>query len=228
MFETASSIFFCCIFGIAKYPMARKVNSLRESTPNLTYLPSTLPNQSALLAESYALPASWGRDVLRRTEVASTQYHVTCANYAVSIKQAIQTGTLALGPGRIGRMNLLGLDSVKPVGTGSQAQKFWNDQFKLGRAIENYLAKSPSLPPSRAPIDEGIEQITDIREHTSSGYSVPGDLWPLYDDFANYDVVTGAVPMYAEQQKAMALAVTFGMPAIQDPFIQVVDKTGFA
>ncbi|KAJ7477534.1 hypothetical protein FB451DRAFT_1173082 [Mycena latifolia] len=55
---------------------------------------------AALLAESYALPAPWGRDAMRRTEVASTQYHATCANYAASIKQAIQTGTLALGPGR--------------------------------------------------------------------------------------------------------------------------------
>ncbi|KAJ7477447.1 hypothetical protein FB451DRAFT_1172999 [Mycena latifolia] len=243
---------------------------------------------AALLAESYALPAPRGRDVFRRTEVASTQYHATCANYAASIKQAIQTGSLALGPGRtwpdefawsggfyvtpdqanaeafgaaflthclvlsselsFDPSNLRYLPyiseaviSVKPLGTtGSQAQKFWNDQFKLGEAIQKYLAKSPSLPPSSAPIDEGIvnddnptsqtqgvapptqEQITDIREDTSSGYSVPGDLWPLYDDFANYDVVTGAVPMYAEQQTAMAVAVTFGMPAIQDPFIQVV------
>lgn len=66
------------------------------------------------------------------------------------------------------------------------------------------------------------EQIADIRKDTSSLKSVPNDRWAFYDEIKDYDVVTGAVPLYSTQQKFMDAAVAVGMPAIQTPFIQVV------
>ncbi|KAJ7144193.1 hypothetical protein C8R44DRAFT_725164 [Mycena epipterygia] len=128
---------------------------------------------------------------------------------------------------------ILSSDSFIGVKTlGTTAQQFFDRQEKLGSAIENYVEHSPSSQPlsenDRNPSQPAKfappnqEQIADIREDTSSSYRVPGDLWSLYDDFAKYDVVSGAVPMKADQQAEMAIAVKAGMPAIQDPFVQVV------
>ncbi|KAJ6601962.1 hypothetical protein DFH09DRAFT_1069507 [Mycena vulgaris] len=51
---------------------------------------------SALLAESYALPATSRSEVARRLDIASTQYHATCATYATAIKRAIMGKTFNL------------------------------------------------------------------------------------------------------------------------------------
>ncbi|KAJ7217626.1 hypothetical protein C8J57DRAFT_1395515 [Mycena rebaudengoi] len=56
---------------------------------------------AALLAESYALPSTISRKI-RRTEVATTQYHATCGDIATIIKQQMDStdDTFALLPGR--------------------------------------------------------------------------------------------------------------------------------
>ncbi|KAJ7429800.1 hypothetical protein B0H11DRAFT_2211866 [Mycena galericulata] len=104
-------------------------------------------------------------------------------------------------------------------------QGFFDEQFKLGDAIREYLCDKAGLPNDetcQVPISDE-DQIADMRKDTSSPYSVPSNLWSSYDDLARYDVISGTVPMQPDQKQIMDVAVTeFGMPAIQDPFIQVV------
>lgn len=103
--------------------------------------------------------------------------------------------------------------------------QFWNDQNTLGLAFKAYV-KSHNLTPlpfrrgdrPYAPPDQN--QIANIRNDPSSSDFVCEWLWPVYDDFAQYDVISGAVPISPDQQKKMD---DYGLPIkIQNPFIQVV------
>ncbi|KAJ7664657.1 hypothetical protein DFH06DRAFT_1392467 [Mycena polygramma] len=82
--------------------------------------------------------------------------------------------------------------------------------------------KPPKIPP---PIPTEIEK---MRVDVESPDKVSSDLWEVYDAFAKYDGVIGAVPMNDYQQGLMDIAVKIGMPAIQNPFTQVVLVTNQA
>ncbi|KAJ7174540.1 hypothetical protein C8R46DRAFT_1252183 [Mycena filopes] len=231
----------------------------------------------SFIVDSYALPPP-----LPAVDINPTQYHATCAKYAPSIKRAVDSKTLVLGPGRrwpdeftwsggfyitpdqanaeaygasfmtdclsksLGgvviiefRFDPSALSLTTAADDVCDSVRFHKQQDVLGEKIWQYVVEnSASLPPppppppatddnpmsqveGKGPPPATPEQISVIRKDTSSS-SVPSDLWPLYDDFEQYDVIVGAVKMNPGQQKCMDAAVSLGMPPIQDPFIQVV------
>ncbi|KAJ7438946.1 hypothetical protein B0H11DRAFT_1934903 [Mycena galericulata] len=62
-----------------------------KSSVSLTFL-------GALLVQAYALPATSVDEVARRTSVASTQYHATCAAHSEEIQSDIKSEKLSLLP----------------------------------------------------------------------------------------------------------------------------------
>ncbi|KAJ6517319.1 hypothetical protein C8R47DRAFT_1312841 [Mycena vitilis] len=82
--------------------------------------------------------------------------------------------------------------------------------------------KPPKIPP---PVPMEIDK---MRADVESPDKISTDLWAVYDAFAKYDGVIGAVPMNDYQQELMDIAVKMGMPAIQSPFTQVVLVTNRA
>ncbi|KAJ7488436.1 hypothetical protein FB451DRAFT_1167869 [Mycena latifolia] len=70
----------------------------RRAPPQRRSPPTPLGGSTRRMIET--APGYGDQQARRRWCSDGTQYHATCANYAASIKQAIQTETLALRPGR--------------------------------------------------------------------------------------------------------------------------------
>lgn len=109
-------------------------------------------------------------------------------------------------------------NGVKSLKAGRPAQKFWDDQRALGKAIREYLTGPSSSQTTGSPteilVPPNPEQIADIRKDTSSPKRIAKSLWAAYDSITPYDVIVGTVPMLDNQAKAA--------PAIKQPFNQVV------
>ncbi|KAJ7178282.1 hypothetical protein C8R46DRAFT_1346463 [Mycena filopes] len=147
---------------------------------------------------------------------ASFLTHCTAENRGGVVIMGLIFDTAATDSQPALRVNSLGI-------TGDGPQMFWNDQMKFGMAIREHL--DPKIDPytthpTRPPPNP--EQMDEIRRDPASLTLVPQQMWAAYDELALYDVVTGAVPMHEDQVEATKVAVGYGMPAIQEPFIQVV------
>ncbi|KAJ7154069.1 hypothetical protein C8R46DRAFT_1197078, partial [Mycena filopes] len=151
---------------------------------------------------------------------ASFLTHCTAENRGGVVIMGFNFDTAATDSQPALRVNSLGI-------TGNGPQMFWNDQMKFGMAIRKYLDPSINpyrVPPTRPPPNP--DQMDAIRRDPES--LVPQQMWAAYDELALYDVVTGAVAMNKGQVEATEVAVRYGMPAIQDPFVQVVLVTNTA
>ncbi|KAJ7928336.1 hypothetical protein B0H13DRAFT_1860532 [Mycena leptocephala] len=115
------------------------------------------------------------------------------------------------------------------VNTENEARPVWNDQNALGKSIRESFDLPPSFPNEKDTVKTAVE-IADMRANPSQN-KVPDQLWPVYDDFVQYDVIVGAV----NQDKTMKSFMDRNLKyypkitqGIQDPFPQVVLVTDTA
>ncbi|KAJ7826147.1 hypothetical protein B0H13DRAFT_1918273 [Mycena leptocephala] len=104
--------------------------------------------------------------------------------------------------------------------TDKEAKPFWNDQRALGQSIRTSF-DLPRLTGDDTDTMKTPAEIADMRANPTQN-KVPGRLWPVYDDFMQYDVIFGAIDL-SPAMKALINGNAKYYPEITQGIVKGID-----